>query len=299
MKKTVVLGVLLSLFFLFSVYFLYYQPSSKRENFQKCVHDIALVREFCRNVSKNEAAFCNFKRSFVYALFFEHATYEEGEKYLAIIKEHSPKLLEHFSRFLENEKVGNPELFEYRGVGSASPSTLRYIKVASDLDRYFGNLNGKRIVEIGGGHGGQCAILSSLYHLERYVIVDLPEVLDLAKKYLSEMQVNNVDFLSFEEFSKLPETDLIISNYTFTELDRKIQRSYLKEIFPKVKKGYLTCNFCFKHFGVDPLQKRELLEQFQQNNLAVEQFPEEPQTGNENFILSWKEENGYDKKENF
>ena len=42
-----------------------------------------------------------------------------------------------------------------------------------DVKKYFGDLNGKNVVEIGVGYGGLCFVLSSFYNINSYELVDL------------------------------------------------------------------------------------------------------------------------------
>ena len=64
-----------------------------------------------------------------------------------------------FHRFRENDRLGSPLTCDYDACGRFSPTTLRYAKVYSDLMRLFRDLDGQRIIEIGGGYGGQCFVI--------------------------------------------------------------------------------------------------------------------------------------------
>jgi hypothetical protein len=100
-------------------------------------------------------------------------------------------------------------------------------------------LTDKKIVEIGGGYGGQCQIIQTAFEVQCYEIVDLPEVWTLQKKYLSKFNVL---------VSKLPENpiywewDLCISNYALSEIKEPLQRNYVKGICKNSTNGYVTAN---------------------------------------------------------
>ena len=81
--------------------------------------------------------------------------------------------------------TGGGVIYDYSPIGKISPSTLRYIKVLSDLILYFGNLDNLRICEVGVGYGGQARIINSIFTPHSYDFVDLNAVLLLAQKYLS------------------------------------------------------------------------------------------------------------------
>ncbi|WP_256325593.1 putative sugar O-methyltransferase, partial [Helicobacter sp. CLO-3] len=132
----------------------------------------------------------------------------------------------------------------YFGVGKISPSTLRYIKVLSDLMLHFGDLNNLKICEIGVGYGGQARIIMSKFNVQSYTFVDLQSALDLSKKYLSCYEDLNQEKLLFANLDALntSDYDLVISNYAFSELSKDIQDLYLEKIINNATHGYITYN---------------------------------------------------------
>lgn len=242
--------------------------------------------ELCKQTLVDEGIFKNFKRQPLYALFKEYTTFDEGKQFLDVIYRDSPDLLNPLlmKKFHSNDLIGNPQTFFYSRIGLFSPSTLRYIKMVSDLRRHFGNLDGKKIVEIGSGYGGQCKILSDLFAFESYTLVDMRESLELAKKYLSQF-----DFaLKSEEIENIKEADLVISQFGFTELNAKLQKYYIKKILSKAKRGFLMCNFFPKTYGMQALSEKDLLKALKQAGISYEILPEEPLTGKNHFIIMWK-----------
>jgi putative sugar O-methyltransferase len=253
-----------------------------------CISDNELYPSFCSAAARDEAEFQNFKRSPIYNLVQEYSTYEEGHDYLVQILSKYPFLLDKLAQFRKNDSLGNPQVFNYPFVGLFSPSTLRYMKVAGDLKKHFGDLNGFKVIEIGGAYGGQCKILSDLFHFQSYTIVDLPECLELAKKYLEKQEIDGIKYCAPNNVSNSESYDLVISNYSFTEYKRDYQQKIVQKIFKSSKNGYLTCNFYPKHFGVKSLSKDELINALSSLALELEELPEEPLTGKDNFILTWK-----------
>jgi len=49
----------------------------------------------------------------------------------------------------------------------------------------FGLLDDAKIVEIGGGYGGQCKIIYDCFEPISYLMIDLGELLKLQEKYLN------------------------------------------------------------------------------------------------------------------
>ena len=95
--------------------------------------DDGLYIRAVENANHNFEAFLNFKRNEDYRFVLEHVSYEQGREYLEILRSEAPDFVEGVNRFLVNDIVGNPIRFFYEGAGLVSPTTLRYLKVASDL----------------------------------------------------------------------------------------------------------------------------------------------------------------------
>src|SRR6516162_8420370 len=143
------------------------------------------------NANHNFEAFLNFKRNEDYRFVLEHVSYEQGREYLEILRSEASDFVEGVDRFLVNDIVGNPIRFFYEGAGLVSPTTLRYLKVASDLRQLFGDLNAVQVGEIGVGYGGQLLILDQIYEFQRYDLYDLPPVLRLTSRYLESHLLNS------------------------------------------------------------------------------------------------------------
>lgn len=103
-----------------------------------------------------------------------------------------------------------------------------------------------RIVEIGGGYGGLCKIISDFCKIESYTLVDLEPALQLSKRFLDDSSINNVKYLNAQDIDRSKDYDLydlVISNYAFSEISRNIQDLYMDKFLRKSSRGYLLCNF--------------------------------------------------------
>jgi putative sugar O-methyltransferase len=235
---------------------------------------------------KRYKSFSTFKRNPHYQTILEHVSREHGDRYLEIIKRDSPELLEIIDLFKVNDIVGNPIVFKYPGVGTISPTTLRYVKVASDLAVLFGRDLGKCIVEIGVGYGGQALILDRAFKINRYELLDLPPVLSLVSKYL-ESHILNCAYKTSTLNQKTGDDsyDLVISNYAFSELPAHLQLKYIEKIISRCKKGYMTMNS-----GLNKTSRsasKLTIDQLKQNLPPFETLPEDPLSGPENYIIVW------------
>lgn len=253
------------------------------------VSDKMLYPEFCFAASQDEKIFENFRRNPVYTPVLEHLSEKQGKKYLRVIMGNkNQKISEAEWEYIQkNDMFGNPHIYEYTINGNVkrlSPTTLRYVKVLLDIKDLFDFDKIKQIVEIGVGYGGQCRILC---RGGRYItLVDLPEVLELVKKYLNGFQDKDDKHVSyidgtgeFEEFS----SDLVISNYAFSELIRNVQDMYLEKIIKKSKRGYITWNsLSYKQMG--GYSVKELLKKLPEGAKVIK---EKPLTARGNCIIVW------------
>jgi len=87
------------------------------------------------NALESYSAFSNFKRHPYYREVLEHVSEGQGADYLRVISEQTPQFLNEpiLSRIRGNDEIGNPPKYSYSDIGQISPTTLRYLKVASDL----------------------------------------------------------------------------------------------------------------------------------------------------------------------
>jgi putative sugar O-methyltransferase len=245
-----------------------------------------LYVSFVQSALKDYKSFKSFKRHPSYRSILEHVSYDDGYKYLEIIKKQSPPYLKEIDRLKQNDLIGNPITHFYEDIGEISPTTLRYIKVASDLQKYFGPDLGKKIVEIGVGYGGQMLVIDRIFKVTEYEMFDLPPVLNLTSKYLeSHLLEGSYKTKTLNQCIGNDFFDLAISNYAFSELPSSLQRAYIKKILSKSKRGYLTMNsgadnsaFSRNHLSIYELRK--LLPPF-------DIVPEDPLTSIGNYIIIW------------
>ncbi len=242
--------------------------------------DNNIYPRICQLAADSDDFFSSFKRNPSYREILEHTSFEQGKDYLNIVKRDNPNLLNKIENFKQNDLLGNPEKYFYEGIGEISPSTLRYIKVLSDLIKLFGDLADLDIVEIGGGYGGQCLIMSKVVDFNSYKIVDLPSAANLINKYLSKLSISRANAYSIDSLEDSESYDLIISNYAFSELNREIQNLYLNKIIKKSTHGYLICNM-INNF--DSFSRRELISM----NENIKIMEEEPKTHSNNFVIYW------------
>ena len=239
--------------------------------------------QVCIEASNNYRLFNKFRRNPIYNQTLEHVSQKQGKEYLDIISK-DPDILSEINNFKANDKYGNPRMYKYSNIGMISPSTLRYIKVLTDLKKHFQTLDDLSICEIGVGYGGQCRIIDAYYGLSMYCLVDIQPALALAQRFLDNYIINSV--LMYKTMNELSQKDydLVLSNYSFTELPRTIQDIYLNKVILRSKRGYITYNeITPKEFN--SYKSGELLEIIPRSRI----FKEEPLTHPKNCIIVWGE----------
>lgn len=245
------------------------------------IANIETYKNVCSKAASDDIIFNEFKSIAEYRQILEHTDCHCGFLYLEYFLKFI-KFNDQIEKFKSNDSVGNPIKCEYvidgKSYGSISPTTLRYMKVLCELVSLFGDLNNFNVVELGGGYGGQSKIIQDVYNIESYQMIDLPEAERLQQKYLTHFNYK-VDFNFKDQY------DLFISNYAYTEICKKLQDKYFKDVIMKSKRGYITCNFISTGYGVTSYTKDDLLSMF--SPLKPKIIDEYPLTHGENFIIVW------------
>lgn len=244
----------------------------------------------CSQCLVDDNIFNNFKSNHTYRIILEHLTPQLAIQYLNKMEQ---KYNMYFSQIdwneiSKNDMIGNPYVYnfdilsKYTKNTNFSPTTIRYVVTGLDILTSFKNNNPEKkeikIIEVGGGYGGQCKILfylSKLFDIKikMYTIMDYEIVCQLQNKYLNKSGHTNFNFIYFDEKRKIKiqEYDLFISNYALGEICREYQDYYIKRIISNVKNVYIIWNMTELHpfFNNEKYQIKE----------------EEPQTGTDNKIV--------------
>lgn len=186
-----------------------------------------------------EKIFHKFRANRQYRKILEHVTKSLASEYLDLIPESERALL---SRLRACDSVGGPLRYKFGSYGRYSPTTIRYLYFHTQYKEYFGDLGNSKVIEIGGGFGGQAAVSLTLNPNLSWTIFDLPEVLRLQEKYL---HATNPDVkVTFQTGLEITKThgDFLISNYALSEISRDLQLKYFELVISNCTKGYMAWN---------------------------------------------------------
>jgi hypothetical protein len=202
----------------------------------------------CKSFVDNDEAFKNFRQDPDYKIILEGWN-EGGNTWLGeILSSYGDEaLLDRLDLFKRNDIYGSPTILKYPIVGDMCPFTLKYILDAFRIIENLGNQEYKKIVEVGVGFGSMCIIMESIYQFDEYVLVDLPEVIELTKKYLVNFPeiYSKLKFIpcnTIDDMNNFDEFDLFISDAALAECDMNTQHLYLDKFLEKSKFGYINYN---------------------------------------------------------
>jgi putative sugar O-methyltransferase len=236
---------------------------------------------FCLDASKNDSIFSTFKQNPIYNEILEHLSFSLGHEYYEITKTYYPNAISQIEKIKINDSYGSPRLNNYY-FGTYSATTLRYLKVAAELQHCFFDIKNYNILEIGGGYGGQAIVSKIVHDYKSWTIVDLPEVVELQKKYLNNFNYSDVQSMSYLDNYFENKYDLIISNYAFTECNRDVELDYINKVMSNNEKIYITANF----INTKNLNFQNMLSlKEMQDILKIKTYPEIPITSNTNAIV--------------
>jgi putative sugar O-methyltransferase len=185
----------------------------------------------------------DFKSRKEYKTILEHASQQEASFYYTLIMDRikNGEVInnELINKFKENDKLGNGETINCEYFGEIGRSTLKYIALAYQIRDLVGEKKNLKLLEIGGGYGGQVKILCDLLDVSEVFMIDIPVVLSLQKKYLQHhgIEVNTVDPDKVESLYD-KEFDLVVSNHAICELHRDLQDTYIP-LVKNSKNGYI------------------------------------------------------------
>lgn len=229
---------------------------AKKGPAMRCIYDQSVFADVCARVLSDESYFQSFKSDPFYSLLYQGFSYEDGWACLQTIEKDYPSLIAQFEQFRTSDCIGGPKIYDYGNYGMFSAMTLHDIQIAGMIQKKIGHCS--RVIQIGAGYGGLCKILHDLSLFETYAIVDLPEHLSLARAVLERQGISNVQFISLDELEKNGQYDLVVSDWSFSEFSRPLQKMFADRILLRARAGLILGHTFPKHFGVDAFSPTEI-----------------------------------------
>lgn len=263
--------------------------SKKHQNLATIVSDSEFLgyRETLSSINSSNEARGKFRQNPELRKILEHLNYRQAISYcerISEITQVSPALV---NAARKNDSFGSPVTYYMPQWGRVSATTLRYVATFLEIGEVIDLTQIQKIIEIGVGYGGQSAIFQSLCEEKiDYALFDIPEALELTKKYLKEIQLDrNVQFIS--DVNEIEgEWDLVLSNYAFSELPMNLQRDLSERVLKHSHHGYMIMNSGLHENtsrGQGKLSAKEVMGYIPNAKIA----DEKPLTGPDNYVIYW------------
>lgn len=194
-----------------------------------------------RNAVRDSSKFNEFRKDVSIRVVVEGVSLHTAKAYYEKLLSRDKGWVDsNWSEIERNDRIGNPtrQIFDSKRLKVAT-ATVRYAWNTWDISRRFDLLD-KKVVEVGVGYGGLARLICHICKPAEYVLVDIPEALELARIYLGKFDIGSkLTFLTPEQ--AIP-GDVFIANYSIAELDANSQRAYFDSVISKSRSGYLTHN---------------------------------------------------------
>ena len=205
----------------------------------------------------------------------------EGKEHLKRLEKDFPEMVEYIDKFRENDLFGTPLTYDYKKHGKFSANTLRYVNTLMDLKEHFKIKDDWSIVELGSGYGGLAKIICSYIKPKYYTLIDLEPVLKLSQKYLKNL--DNISYINYINCEEMGEDDkeynLLISEYSLTELNEEGMETYYNTLFKRCNNAYIVANIW------DYRKKKQFIKRLEELFCVVEEYGTYPKTEWPNYIL--------------
>ena len=248
----------------------------------------------CTKAVADDATFATFKSEPAYQDVLEHVSYEVGRCYEHRLSVDYPALIADEglrAAVTTSASLGSPTVFAYGEWGTCSPTQLRYLCVRGDLEKLCGSLEKLKIVEVGGGYGGQAQVcVAGQDAAKAYRVLDLPCVERLCRKYIqTALPERSKRFRTGRRFLRdwdviQDSFDVFHSNFALSELPRHIQKPYV-ELAQRTPFGFVTWNH-----GIHPdaMNGTEFSKAMARRGRDVVVEAEVPLTAPGNLVVSWR-----------
>jgi putative sugar O-methyltransferase len=144
-------------------------------------------------------------------------------------------------RRIEGRDVGDPITIRCGGC-EIDADYLAAVEEWEFLESYGALADARIVVEIGAGFGRTCHTLLTLCDkIERYVIIDLPPMLELSRSYLRRVIPNaSVDFVASDDATAISalQPDLTINIDSFQEMPPHVIADYMTRVVRRSKTFY-------------------------------------------------------------
>ena len=194
--------------------------------------DKELYRKLCLEFVRNDESFSTFRKNNLYrSIIGAPSLFQAMQMYKKQME--CSYIIENMIQFIKLDYVGSPYVYDFGGA-FLSPNLIRYLDTIRLLHENFGDLDKQNIMEIGAGFGGLSYCIQTLWKCN-YYLLDLSEAILLQKKVLNTLACDAIT-------TACHDIDLLIAEYSLSELESKGQLYYYQNYISKAKKIFLRYN---------------------------------------------------------
>lgn len=133
----------------------------------------------------------------------------------------------------------------WNNIGS---SLWRYLYYAMRIEDIFGRCTNKKILEIGAGYGGLCRVLTKLYDVKSYTVVDHKAMLRIftsfnkrrfAEGIIKTYDIDDINCVRGRDSDA--KYDIFISTICLSETSRTFIDYIVKHVFPLCRDFFIIC----------------------------------------------------------
>lgn len=182
----------------------------------------------CQTAARSDSLFERFKRIKTFFYIVGTDSHEHGYAMFNRVKQ-SP-IFTNINTFLKNDQLAKPLITGKYGGITIGLDTLRFVETTALIEKYVGSLSGLTVAEFGSCYGGLAfCLLSQWPDIKEYYMIDLPEVEELSKVYLTKHGIDSPAITTMQwadvNNTKVPiyntsrkPADLFISELALTEM---------------------------------------------------------------------------------
>ena len=167
------------------------------------------------------------------SLMYEFCFYliELGDK-ADIVKSLQDNIINFYLKNIREHNLGNPTCITFE----KNIISLDYLLAIEEMIFLHSELlKSRHIVEIGSGFGRTAHSILSNFKIDRFVIIDLPEILEVSKCYLKKVldseSFKKLEFVSNANYRDIGYFDIAINIDSMQEMPNDIAKNYLKWVY--------------------------------------------------------------------
>lgn len=188
--------------------------------------------DYCKSAVRDDDVFSKFRQNTFYRSVIGAPTINQAVLMYSELMKYN-HIVDKIKDYIKLDFIGQPIVYNMHDA-YISLNLIRYLDTLRLLHLNFGDLDKQNILEIGCGFGGLAYCIKTTYECN-YYILDLAEAMSLQKKVNDTLDTSLIT-------TACHDIDLLIAEYSISELDYTAQKFYFDSYISKSKKFMLRYN---------------------------------------------------------